>query len=170
MHFTLKPVCRTLAFVVGVALVPAMFAQPAFADSAFITQASKGSFFSHSLVSNPVNLQSSMPFVPPHGGPTQPTPETTLPATGGNFASTLETGRNNFVLQAQSGSGNVSNVGILGGKHDSVDVLQQGQGLMSNVWLVGLQGFGVDVLQPPGSAPVNMLIAKLPNGGLLIRK
>jgi hypothetical protein len=32
------------------------------------------------------------------------------------------------------------------------------------VALVGVQGLTVDVLQPPGTAPINMLIARLPNG------
>jgi len=102
----------------------------------------------------------------PRGGVAQPTPETTVPATGGNFAGTLEMGRNNFVLQAQAGVGNFSNVGILGGMHDNVDVLQHGQGLVSNIALIGVKGLNVDVLQPPGTAPVNMLIARLPNGKL----
>jgi len=164
LRFTLKSSCRTLAAIVGITLAPAMFAQPAFAESAFITQASKGSSFGQSLISSPVTALSQFVSTPPHGGTTQQSPETTVPATGGNFAGTLEMGRNNFVLQAQAGSNNSSNVGILGGKHDNVAVLQHGQGLVSNLALVGLQGLNVDVLQPPGTAPVNMLIARLPNG------
>jgi hypothetical protein len=142
-----------------------MLTQPALADGAFITQATKGSFFGQSTISNPVSGQ-SFAYVPPHGGTTQATPETTVPATGGNFASTLEMGRNNFVLQAQAGSGNTSNVGILGGTHDNIGVFQHGQGLVSNLALVSLGGLNLDVLQPPGTAPVNMLIARLPNGTL----
>ena len=166
MRFTLTPVCRTLAFVACVTLAPVMFAQAAFADSVFINQASKGASSAGSMISSPVSAQSLFPSVPPHGGTTQQTPETTVPATGGNFAGTLEMGRSNFVLQAQAGSNNSSNVGILGGRHDNVAVLQHGQGLVSNVALVGLQGLNVDVLQPPGTAPVNMLITRLPNGML----
>ena len=162
----MKPVCRTRSLLAGVALVPAMLAQPAFADSAFIAQASTGGSSGHSVISSPLTVQSQVPYVPPRGGTTQLTPETTIGATGGNFAGTLEMGRNNFVLQAQSGSNNSSNVGILGGKHNDVAVLQHGQGLVSNLALVGLQGLNVDVLQPPGTAPVNMLIARLPNGML----
>jgi len=153
------------AIVFAAAIVPAMFAQPALADGAFITQAAKGVFLGHSLISNPVSGQ-SFAYVPPHGGTTQATPETTIPATGGNFAGTLEMGRNNFVLQAQAGSSNTSNVGILGGSHDNVAVLQRGQGLFSNLLLVGVKGLSVDVLQPPGTAPVDMLIGRLPNGTL----
>jgi len=154
-----------MAFVAVAA--PAIFAQPAFADSAFVTQATKGTFSGRSLIASPVAGQSSPFFAPPpRGGVMQPTPETTVSASGGNFAGTLEMGRNNFVLQAQSGSGNASNVGILGGVHDNVDVLQHGQGLVSNVVLVGVKGLSVDVLQPPGTAPVNMLIGQSPNGTL----
>jgi hypothetical protein len=164
MRFALREHFSAIALVA--AALPAMLVQPAFADGAFITQASKGAFFGQSRISNPVTGPSSFTYAPPHGGTTQATPETTVPATGGNLAGTLEMGRNNFVLQAQAGAGNTSNVGILGGTHDNVAVLQQGQGLVSNLALVGLTGLSVDVLEPPGTAPVNMLIARLPNGTL----
>jgi hypothetical protein len=161
MHFALRNRLYAVAFVVTA--MPA-FAQPAFADSAFVTQATKGGFSGHSLVSTPINVPPSLPYAPSRGGSTQATPETTVPASGGNWAGTLEMGRNNFALQAQSGSGNKSNVGIIGGSHDTVGVFQHGQGLVSNVALVGMQGLTVDVLQPPGTSPINMLIARLPNG------
>ena len=38
--------------------------------------------------------------------------------------------------------------------------------MLPNVALIGVQGLNLDVLQPPGTAPVNMLIARLPNGML----
>jgi hypothetical protein len=163
MRFALRSHLSAIAFVAAAA---ATFAQPAFAESAFVTQATKGAFSGRSLISSPVTVQSQLPNVSSRGGVTQPTPETTVPASGGNFAGTLEMGRNNSVLQAQAGAGNSSNVGILGGIHDNVDVLQHGQGLVSNVLLLGVKGLSVDVLQPPGSAPVDMLIARLPNGTL----
>lgn len=141
----------------------ALFSQTALADSAFVTQVTGGAFFGHALVSNPIAGQ-SLPYAPPRNGTMQQTPETLLPATGGNAAGTLEMGRSNFVLQAQAGSGNKSNVGILGGTHDNVAILQHGQGLVSNLALVGVKGLNVDVLEPPGTAPLNMLIARLPNG------
>jgi hypothetical protein len=168
MHFALK-ICRGAIAFVAVA-APAIVSQPAFADSAFVTQASKGAFFGRSLIASPVAGPSSPLFAPPppRGGGMQPTPETTVPASGGNFAGTLETGRNNVVLQSQSGSGNFSNVGVLGGVRDNVDVLQHGQGLFSNVVLVGVKGLSVDVLQPPGTAPVEMLIGQSPMGTLEI--
>jgi hypothetical protein len=168
MHFALRNQLSAIALIATGAT--AISAQPVFAESAFVTQASKAASFARSLISSPVTVQSTALYAPPHGGATQPTPETTVPASGGNWAGTLEIGQFNHVLQAQAGSGNSSNVGILGGTHDNVDVLQHGQGLVSNLLLVGVQGFSVDVLQPPGSAPVNMLIARLPNGALLIKR
>jgi hypothetical protein len=42
--------------------------------------------------------------------------------------------------------------------------LQHGQGLYSNLYLVGVRGLNVDVVQTPGTAPVEMLIGRLPNG------
>ncbi|HET7889767.1 MAG TPA: hypothetical protein VFL62_26345 [Bradyrhizobium sp.] len=166
MYFALRNHLFAVTFVAAavpaVALVP--WAAPALADGAFITQASKGAFSGQSVISTPINVPSQIPVVPPRGGTTQLTPETTLAASGGNVAGTLEMGRSNFVLQAQSGGGNSSNVGIIGGKYDKVGVFQHGQGLVSNLALLGVQGLTVDVLQPPGTAPVNMLIARLPNG------
>jgi hypothetical protein len=166
MRCTLRNHLSAISFIAGAA---AAFVQPAFADSAFVTQAGNGSFVGRSLISSPVTAPSPAffaPAPPPRGGVTQPTPETTVAATGGNFAGTLEMGRNNFVLQAQGGAGNFSNVGIIGGMHDNVDVLQHGKGLVSNVLLAGVKGLTVNVIQPPGSAPVDMLIARLPNGSL----
>ena len=164
MCFALRNHRNAVAFV---ATAAAMLVQPAFADSAFVSQAAKGAFFGRSSVSSPVTAPSPAFFAaPPRGGATQPTPETTVRASGGNFAGTLEMGRSNFVFQAQAGSSNFSNVGILGGAHDNVDVLQKGQGLVSNVLLAGVKGLTVNVIQPPGSAPVDMLIARLPNGTL----
>ena len=139
------------------------FAQPAFADSAFISQAGGSVHFSQPLTAPPVAAPSATPS---SFGATQPTPETAGRASGGNFAGTLEMGKSNSVLQAQNGAGNSSNVGILKGTRDNVNVLQHGQGLASNVLLVNAPGLSVDVIQPPGSAPVNMLIARLPNGML----
>ena len=163
MRFALRSHLSAVAFTAAVA---ATFAHPAFADSAFVTQAGKGAFFGRSLVSSPVTASTPAFFAPPRGGVTQPTPETTVPASGGNFAGTLEMGKSNFVLQAQSGSGNSSNVGILGGAHDNVAVLQKGQGLFSNLFLLGVKGLSVDVIQPPGTPPVDLLIGRSANGAL----
>jgi hypothetical protein len=160
MRFALRNHLRAVAFTAAVATAST---QPVFADSAFVTQAPKGSSFDRSLVSFPINAPASSAA---HGGITQPTPETTAAATGRNFAGTLEMGNHNVVVQNQSGGGNFSNVGIVGGAHDNVAVLQKGQGLFSNLYLLGVKGLTVDVLQPPGTAPVDLLIGRSPNGTL----
>ena len=97
-------------------------------------------------------------------------PELAAAAGGGNYASTLEIGAYNKVFQAQLGSGNTSNVGIIKGYANNVGVLQAGNNLKSNVGLINTQGLNVGVIQPNGSAPVNVLIARLPNGALLIAR
>ena len=91
-------------------------------------------------------------------------------ASGSNYASTLEIGAYNKVFQAQLGAGNASNVGIIKGYANNVGVLQAGNNLKSNLALINTQGLSIGVIQPNGSAPVNMLIAKLPNGALLIKR
>ena len=156
MRFALRNHASVIAFVAAM-----VSAQSAFADDAFIRQAITGTVSGPSTMPSPLAAPS-----PSRGGTTAPTPETSVPASGGNSAGTLEMGRNNYVLQAQNGGGNKSNVGIIGGNHDSVGVFQHGQGLVSNVALVGLKGFSVDVIQRPDSGPLNMLIGRLPNGAL----
>jgi hypothetical protein len=107
----------------------------------------------------------------PHSGNTQGALQSlAVPAGGQNIAGTLEIGAYNKVFQAQAGAGNVSNVGIIGGRYNNVGVLQAGNNLKSNLALINTQGMSIGVIQPPGSAPVNMLIARLPNGSLLIKR
>jgi hypothetical protein len=169
VRFTLKSVCKNrrcgaAAFVALV--VAAMSGQSAFAfDGAFIQQAGQSVQSSRQTNSSSPAVQPSMASVAPRSGIMQPTPETALPATGGNFASTLEVGQNNRVFQAQAGAGNSSNVGIIDGKHDDVNVLQGGRD-QSNLLTVNTQGLTVDVIQPNGTAPINALIVRLPNGAL----
>ena len=76
MRFALRNHLSAIEFV---AVVVSAFAQPAFADGAFVTQATKGAFFGRSR-SSPITAQSQSSS-PPRGGVTQPTPETTMPAT-----------------------------------------------------------------------------------------
>lgn len=109
-------------------------------------------------------------FAPPRTGGLKTAPELAAAATGGNYAGTLEIGAYNKVFQGQFGANNVSNVGIIKGYANSVGVLQAGDNLRSNVALVNTQGLSVGVIQPNGSAPVNVLIARLPNGALLIKR
>jgi hypothetical protein len=51
-----------------------------------------------------------------------------------------------------------------------VAVVQSGQNLRSNLMMLNTKGLSVGVLEPNGSVPLNMLIARLPNGGLLIKR
>ena len=151
------------AFAAGLFLLPATgFA----GDSAFIQQASGGA---------PVNS-----FVParvpnsatPIGGNFVPTPELAVPGRSqlGNIARSVTIGSFNNVVQLQGGTNDLSSAAIIGGTHDSVGVLQGGNNDLSNVVMLGMQGTNVAVLQPPGAQPVNMLIARLPNGAILIRR
>ncbi|HEU4660660.1 MAG TPA: hypothetical protein VFS63_08360 [Pseudolabrys sp.] len=94
-------------------------------------------------------------------------PEFMVPPHGTNLAQTLQIGAYNNILQFQNGHGNVSIAGTIG-SHEKLGVVQDGNQLFSNVWLLG-KGLKAWVIQPPGAAPVNMLIARLPNGSLLIK-
>ena len=167
MRFTLKSICtdRACGGAAFIALVAAaMLSAPASAaDGVFIQQAGQPG---HSA--QPVSFSAPAikpPSSTPRSGITQPTPETAAAATGRNFAGTLETGQFNQVFQAQAGGSSLSNVGILGGQHDNVNVLQGGKDL-SNVVLVNTKGLTVDVVQPTGTAPINALVLRLPNGAL----
>jgi hypothetical protein len=102
--------------------------------------------------------------------PSVPTAPSIVPGLGGaNVASTLEMGIGNTVAQMQFGAGNQSSVAVLGGRQNNVGVLQAGNNLRSQVALVNTQGLSVGVLQPANSAPVNVFVARLPGGGLLIK-
>ncbi len=167
MHVAIKSIMPSRAGLAGLLLLVAC--PSAFAQSAYITQVnSRSSIISSPLTSKPMQqtvpvfqyTPSQMAFVP--------TPEMAVPHNG-NVAQTLEIGNNNAVLQAQSGGNNFSNVGILGGNSNNVGVLQAGKDF-SNVNLINTQGLSVWVLQPTGAAPLNALVARLPNGSLLIKR
>jgi hypothetical protein len=159
----------------SVAIVVATFAcSSARAEGAFIQQAT-GSYQGRQTAFHVLPHVNSSPSTPswtaPHPGNTQGALQSlAVPAGGQNIASTLEIGAYNKVFQAQAGTGNISNVGIIGGKANNVGVLQAGNNLRSNVALINTQGLPVAVIQPPGSAPINVLIARLPNGALLIKR
>jgi hypothetical protein len=141
---------------------------PLHAESAYIAQVSAKA----SVTASPMTTQTVQVVPTNNYGPRQsafvPTPETTR-AHSSNIANTLEIGNANNVFQAQSGGRNFSDVGVLGGNNNNVAVLQGGRDY-SNLQLVNTQGLSIAVLQPPGSAPINMLIARLPNGALLIKR
>jgi hypothetical protein len=168
MHFTLTSVTSLRAVLVGALMLAACV--PASAQSAYITQVSPSSsgFVSASTSSPSIQL---IPVSQNAARQTAflPTPETAAPARSGNIAQTLEIGSFNRVFQSQSGGNNFSNVGVIGGTNNNVGVVQGGKD-QSNIGLINMQGYSVGVFQPPGAAPVNMLIARLPNGSLLIKR
>jgi hypothetical protein len=167
MHVTLKSVLSLQAGLIGALMLAA--SAPASAQSAYITQANpNSSSYVASTASAPIQLVPVSQNAPRETA-FVPTPETAQTARNGNIAQTLEIGSYNRVLQSQSGGNNFSNVGVVGGTNNNVGVFQTGKD-QSNIGLINMQGYSVGVFQPPGAAPVNMLIAKLPNGSLLIKR
>ena len=167
MHLAMKMISGLQAALAGALMVAA----PAMAQTAYIQQVDPHSTGVTSSIST---TASPLQFVPlgqnaPHSSVFVPTPETATSAHNNNLAQTLEIGSLNKVFQAQTGGNNYSNVGVIGGKNNNVGVLQGGDDL-SNLALINTQGLSIGVIQPPGSAPINMLIARLPNGGLLIKR
>ena len=168
MHFTLKSVVALRAGLIGALMLAA--SAPASAQGAFITQVSPNSpgFVSASTASSPIQLV-PVSQTAPRETTFAPTPETAATTRNGNIAQTLQIGSRNQVFQSQSGGNNFSNVGVIGGTNNNVGVFQGGKD-QSNIGLINMQGYSVGVFQPPGAAPVNMLIARLPNGSLLIKR
>jgi hypothetical protein len=166
MHIAMKMILPLPAALVG----SFMIAAPALAQTAYIQQVdphAAGFTSSASATASPLH------FVPtgqnaPRSAAFVPTPEAATSTHNNNLAQTLEIGSFNKVYQAQSGGNNSSSVGIIG-KNNNVGVFQGGDD-QSNLALINTQGLSIGVLQPPGSAPVNMLIARLPNGALLIKR
>lgn len=168
MHVAMKTILPTRAGLAGLLLLGACSA--ASAQSAYITQVNPHSSTTvSSFASQPTQTVPVSQFTPSQTAfvPT-PTPELAVPHNG-NVAQTLEIGNANSVFQAQSGGNNFSNVGVIGGNANNVGVLQGGKDI-SNLQLVNMQGASVWVLQPPNAPPVNELIARLPNGNLLIKR
>jgi hypothetical protein len=168
MHFTLKSVTMLRVGLIGTLMLAA--SAPASAQGAFITQVSPSSsgFVSASTASSPIQLVPVSQNAPRETA-FVPTPETSATARNGNIAQTLQIGSHNQVFQSQSGGNNFSNVGVIGGNNNNVGVWQGGKD-QSNLGLINTQGLSIGVFQPPGAAPVNMLIARLPNGSLLIKR
>jgi hypothetical protein len=166
MHFTLKSFMSLRAGLIGAMMLAA--SAPASAQSAYITQVNPNSSGFTSTASPSIQLV-PVSQTAPRETAFVPTPETAPTARNGNIAQTLQIGSFNRVLQSQSGGNNSSNVGVIGGSNNNVGVFQGGKD-QSNLGLINTQGLSIGVFQPPGAAPVNMLIAKLPNGSLLIKR
>jgi hypothetical protein len=166
VYFTLK---RIMSLRAASAIVLMALCSPALAETAYIAQVNPSAASAMPMAaSQPVQLVPAAQSAPRQMS-FVPTPETARPGHNGNFAQTIQVGNFNQVFQSQSGGNNVSNVGVFGGKNNDVGVWQGGKDF-SNVNLINTQGLAVAVIQPPGSAPLNMLIARLPNGGLLIKR
>lgn len=139
-------------------------------DSAYISQINAGAGAIIRLSNTVAPLLTK--FTPSVSTPTsyRPTPQVASSTLrGNNIAATLEIGSYNQAFTIQAGVNDTSTIGILG-NHNTVGVLQAGNNLRSNLVLLNTNGFSVGVIQPNGSAPVNMLIARLPNGALLIKR
>jgi hypothetical protein len=166
VHVALKAILSLRAGLTAALMFAAC--APASAQTAYITQVSPHtSGFTTSLTPQSIQLVPVAQNAPRETA-FVPTPETTS-ARNGNIAQTLQIGNFNHVFQSQSGGNNLSNVGVLGGNGNNVGVWQGGKDL-SNLNLINTQSLSIGVFQPPGAAPLNMLIARLPNGGLLIKR
>lgn len=156
-----------LSALTSVASVPA-----GAAESAYISQVSgKTGTGTPTAMSQPTQIVPTGDFAQRQTA-FSPTPETTRAAAPStNLARTLQIGNYNNVTQLQASGSNYSNVNTVG-NDNNVSVLQGGKDY-SNVAVIntqGTQGLSVAVIQPAGVAPVNMLIAKLPNGSILIKR
>jgi hypothetical protein len=151
------------------AALAALSASPALADSAYVAQVPGTPV--KDLSFNPIGQGGSNNAPAWHSSRQQnftPPPEATTAASQ-NLAQSFQIGSYNSTYHFQSGVNNSSTVGIIGAENN-VAVLQSGNNLKSNVVLLNTAGLNVGVLQPNGSAPVNVLIARLPGGGLLIKR
>lgn len=168
MRFAMKNITSLRAGLAGLLMLSAC--STAYAQSAYITQVNpRSSGTTSSIASQPMQTVPVSQFTPTQTAfVPMPTPEMALPRNG-NVAQTLEIGKNNGVFQAQSGGNNFSNVGVIGGNSNNVGVVQGGKDF-SNIGLINTQGLSVWVLQPPGAPPLNALVARLPNGSLLIKR
>jgi len=166
------PALRRGAAIAGALALLALGAVAARAESAYVLQAPAGSAVDPALDLQRVTASTRALF---HHARTRtalaPSPETAVPAGhGNNLAQTLQIGAYNQVMQVQAGAGDSSFVGIVAGAYNNVGVWQAGNNLRSNLVLLNTVGLNVGVLQPRGSAPVNVLVARLPGGGLLIKR
>jgi len=139
----------------------------AFADSAYIQQVNGTTVTTQG---NSVQITGTQQYTTstPSRSPV-PVPELVTPksSTGSNFAKSVTVGTGNSVSQFQTGVNNASIVTTLG-TSDTIGVVQ-GSNSISNLAVAGT-GLNVAVLQPNNSAPVNMFVARLPNGTILIKR
>jgi hypothetical protein len=171
MQFSLKTLRSLVSARIAVAVMTLAIPSAAHAaESAFIQQVVPGTTMKQTIPDasigqsgNVVSTNSQLSFTP--------TPEQTVPhgATAANFAQTLTVGNFNTVAQVQSGRNDLSSVAVLGGNSNNVGVVQNGNNLTSSLALLGTQAMNIALVQGPNSAPVNLLIARLPNGSIVIK-
>jgi hypothetical protein len=166
----LRVLLRAVGLGAFIALVIAIAGPPATAETAYIAQVEAGAPRSSANVA-PLAAGPASTALPLAGSAMSAIlPESLATAPGRNVAHTFQSGAYNTVVQAQSGSDNESRVGIVAGRGNTVGVMQAGEGLRSDVMLVGTRGLNVTVLQPKNSAPVNLFVAPIKGGGLMIKR
>jgi hypothetical protein len=152
----------------SLALAVTLASAQAYADTAYVAQIPANVVTTMNVVGAHQQVPSYAPG--PSARPTSMfTPESGQGAKTSNFASTLQIGSRNSVYTLQAGSGNTARTGVIG-NDNNVNVLQAGNNLKSNLVLMNGSNMNVSVIQPKGSAPVNVFIARLPGGGLLIKR
>ncbi len=137
------------------------------AESVYIQQASGGAGTPKALLIAP--LASAQTGSGGHVG-REMTPEMNTPVHTSNTAGSLTVGNYNTVAQIQAGHNDTSGVSIIGGQHDKVNVLQAGNNDVSHIALIGFQGVNLNIIQGANAAPINMVIVRLPNGSVWIRR
>jgi hypothetical protein len=161
-----------LLLAAAVALASLSFGGNAFAaDTPFVDQIPSGVNVDLSQISVLRSFGATVEQWSPPKSPSNPLPPTQLVAPhlpNTNFAQTIEIGSHNTVIQGQNGTGDLSNVGVIGGNANNVFVGQDGNDLRSNLLLIGTNGMNVGVLQPNGSAPVDLAIIRARNGTIII--
>lgn len=169
MPFSLIRSPRGASSLAGAAMLLAFAGTGAQAESAYVAQMASDTAVPVQMVGRVAAAPAAPTMHSPAAAPVY-TPEMAA-ARGLNsqIAQTLQIGTANSVAHIQMGAANISTAAVIG-QANNLSVLQAGSNLQSNVVLVGTQGLNVGVIQPQGSVPVNMLIARLPNGGLLIKR
>jgi hypothetical protein len=107
-------------------------------------------------------------------GPVAPTilPEMISPGKhNADIAGTLTVGSSNNTIQLQLGRHDRSLLGLIGGRHDTVNVLQEGNNQQADIIMINPPpNMNLTLVQPPGQQTLDLLIARLANGQWLVKK
>lgn len=159
-------IARAAAFTFAALTIPSV--SNGFAESAYVAQI-PNNVVTPMMIDAPIAHQDGARQIASGRTVTAMPPEMFGFGKGNNLAQTLQIGSRNSAYHLQAGGNNSSTAGIVG-SYNNLAVLQAGNNLKSNVVLLNTKGLNVSVIQPQGSAPVNVLIARLPGGGLLIKR